>query len=157
MNYLKLVLIIFLLNFYSCKKEDRDEIFKSRTHRYLTGVWDVNAIKINGIDSTLFLINNDTLCSRWMFNYIPNSELVYYFWYFNNGIDYGGGGWQLNEKYKNINIYADKRLTPDNLKINRWFESGYWDIISLNKNNMQLRFKNYNVEYEYSFYKVKDK
>lgn len=153
MNYFKIVLIINLLFFYSCKKEDRDEIFKSRTHRYLTGVWEVNGIKINGVDSTNYLLHNDTLCYRWIFTYTDNR---YIFIYYCKEYDYSRGLWQLNEKYNNIDILADTRLSPDKNKINRWFISGYWDILELDKNNMRLRFKNYNVEYEYSFFKYED-
>ncbi|MFN4235168.1 MAG: hypothetical protein ACK4IK_10225 [Bacteroidia bacterium] len=148
--------IFIILVLYSCKKEDRDEIFKSKQHRYLTGVWEVSGIKINGIDSTSFLLGNDSICTRWIFNYIPEAERSYDFAYFNNGIDYSRGSWYLNEKFKNINISADKKLTPDNNKFNRWFESGFWEILEMGKNNMKLRFKNYNIEYEYSFYKYKD-
>ncbi len=156
MKYLKIVLIIFLFIVYSCKKENLDEIFESRMHRYLTGVWEVNGISVNGIDSSLFLLNNDSLCTRWDFKFIPDSDIVYYFWYYNKKNDYGRGSWKLNERYKNINVSADRSLSPENIKINRWFYSGYWDILELNKNNMKLRFKHYNIEYEYSFNKIKD-
>ncbi|MFN4233709.1 MAG: hypothetical protein ACK4IK_02760 [Bacteroidia bacterium] len=72
----KIIIIIFILAtiFTACKKEDRNEIFKSRTHRYLTDGWNINKIIINGIDSTSLLINNDTIGNRFIFMYNPSVE-----------------------------------------------------------------------------------
>jgi hypothetical protein len=148
-----IILIVLAAIFTTCKKEDRDEIFKSRYHRYLTGVWEVNGIKINGIDSTNYLLQNDTLCYRWIFTYDKNR---YMFTYYCKGFDYSRGVWELYEKDKKISIIVGKVLSPDSNKVNRWFEKGYWNIIILDKNNMLLKYNSDKIEYEYSFFKYED-
>jgi hypothetical protein len=155
-----IILIVLAAIFTTCKKEDRDEIFESRTHRYLTGSWRVNKIIINSIDSTNYLINNDSLCYAWQFSYTGQSYdplIRRPFWYYFNAKGYNKGTWELQKNNKELYISAGVKNSNDHNIVNRWFISGLWKIKEINKNKMTLNFKNDNVEYEYSFYKTKDR
>ena len=154
-----IILIVLAAIFTTCKKEDRDEIFESRTHRYLTGRWQVDKIVINGIDSTQLLINNDSLCTKWYFLFTNRSYdplITRPFWYDFNAKGYNIGTWALQKNNKELYISAGVKNSNDTNIVNRWFFKGVWEIKNINKNKMTLNFKNDNVEYEYNFYKYSD-
>ncbi|MFN4234986.1 MAG: hypothetical protein ACK4IK_09300 [Bacteroidia bacterium] len=154
-----IILIALAAIFTTCKKEDRDEIFKSRTHRNLTGRWQVDRIIINGIDSTQFLINNDSLCTKWFFLYTDRSYdpgIRFPFWYFFNVKGYDKGAWELKKNNKEIYISVGVKNSNDHNIVNRWFSPGLWGIKEINKTNLTLVFQNDNVKFEYQFKKYKE-
>ncbi len=156
-----IILITLAAIFTTCKKEDRDEIFESRTHRYLTGGWNLDKIIINGIDSTSILLNNDTLGHRFIFIYNRSVGK-----YSNDFICYSklsrmDGFWELKKNeivtidLYSRNFYIYNGMNVDTV-VNRWIYEGDWIIKEIKKDKLILHFKNNIIEYEYSFLKSVD-
>jgi hypothetical protein len=150
---------ILIMVLYACKKEDRDEMFKSRTHRYLTGFWDVEKVIINDVDLTSSLVNNDSLCNRWHFIYMSKIFQQYEtskLYLFSNSKNYTSGYWKLIDNDRYVYLYMGYSLRPDTNIVNRWIECGDWLIKEISKTNMTLVFQNDNVKFEYQFKKYKE-